>query len=791
MLPRVSSDAYFLSGGGEAGRVAREVDWSNTPLGPPESWPASLKTTVGILLHSRHPMFLWWGNDLIQLYNDAYLPSFGVGKHPAAMGQRGVDCWQEIWPIIWPQIDDVMQRGRASWNEDHLVPIYRNGCIEEVYWTYGYSPVFDDRGAIGGTLVVCTETTGRVLAERRLRLIRSLAVALATAEDAAQVTDLTAQVLPHETRDLAFTLIFDGGAPRVIGLDDATPIVRAVSGVLEREGRVQLDTPVTAGSWPEPVTELYVAPLDGTGLALVFGLSPRLPFDEAYRGFLQQIVEQVVAARSRARIESERRRLLEQAPVATALLIGPEHVFAVANPLYRQIVGGRDLLGKSYLEAFPELRDTELPAVLDRVYQSGEPFVTEDMLIPLDRRGTGVLEDCFFKYTLEPIRNAEGHVYGMMAVAVDITAQVRASRAKDEFLAMLGHELRNPLAPILTAVELMKLRAGDAVAREREIIERQSRHLVHLVDDLLDVSRVAQGKIELRKARISLGEVVSRAVETATPLFEQKAQRLDVVVPNDLDVDADLVRLSQVVANLLTNAARYTDAGGEISIVAAREGEEIVLRVRDNGSGIAPEQLPHLFDAFFQGKRAPDRSQGGLGLGLALVKSLMTLHGGAVSAHSAGLGKGSCFELRLPPAQLAAEAPEASSAAPEAVAATRVLMVDDNPDISEVFAAFLSTFGFEVRTAHDGPSALEIADTFHPSVAVLDLGLPVMDGYELAARLRERLGADTPRLIAMTGYGQQSDREQTQEAGFERHFVKPVDAYALVAAISEPPPPLV
>jgi signal transduction histidine kinase/CheY-like chemotaxis protein len=782
----------FLSGGGICGELARSVDWSRTPLGPAESWPESLKTTVGIVLHSRHPMFLFWGKELIQLYNDAFMPSFGVGKHPAAMGQRGRECWREIWPIIGPQIDDVMQHGKASWNDDALVPFSRNGRLEEIYWSYSYSPVYDGDTVVA-TLVVCTETTERVLSERRIAVLRSLAQALLAAEAPVDVTHVAADLLATASNDVPF-----------VELRVADP--------LQHPGRVTLQAPVSSALFPEPVTEAYVLPIQGAQEALVFGLNPRLPFDDAYRGFLDQIVEHVVSARARARYVSERRNLLLQAPVATAFMTGPDHVFEIANPLYRAMVG-RDVRGLAYLDAFPELRDTPLPAILHKVYSLGEPFVTEEMLVPLAMTPGGPLEERYFKFNLEPTRDDNGIVFGMMAVAIDITEQVRAkqvleqsnrerarlladaeaaSRAKDEFLAMLGHELRNPLAPILTSLQLMKMKGPGHLERERDIIERQVVHLVHLVDDLLDVSRVVEGKIELRKARVPLAELVARAVETASPLFEQKAQKLAVDVPREgFDVEADPTRLGQVIANLLTNAAKYSGPGAHIAVRASLDGDDVIVEVIDDGMGISAEQLPRLFERFFQGPRSTDRAEGGLGLGLALVKSLITLHGGSVRAHSKGVGRGSTFELRLPRARTSAKpimTPRASAASAVAAArsAIRVLLVDDNVDAVELFGEYLASVGYDVRTAHDGPSALEVADAFRPRVAILDIGLPVMDGYELATRLRERLGDATPRLIAMTGYGQEEDRENSRRAGFERHLVKPVDAHALLAALEQP-----
>ena len=448
----------FFAGAGVAGATARGVDWAATPLGPVESWPASLKTAVGTLLHSRHPMFLWWGAALVQFYNDGYLPSFGKGKHPAAMGQRGADCWQEIWPIIWPQIDEVMTRGLASWNEDQLVPIFRNDRIEEVYWTYGFSPVFEEDGRVGGTLVVCTETTARVLAERRLRTLRWLADATALATDSDGVLEAAAQELAISPRDAPFVFFYQPdattGAPVLVAhrvsqgraLEELDTAVRLAATKHPGGGVASLhpETEVLRhGLWPEVVRDVFLTWPDPArrGAFLAFGLSPQLPFDAPYRTYFDQIAEhlqlaqaRVQSSRMQALAESERRNLLLQAPVATALMTGPEHLFEVANPLYCQMVGRKELVGKTYLQAFPELKGTPTPGILDRVYQTGIPFVSNEDLIPLDRHGNGVVEDCWFKFNLEPMRDASGSVYGMMAVAVDITEQVRA-RHRAEALA--------------------------------------------------------------------------------------------------------------------------------------------------------------------------------------------------------------------------------------------------------------------------------------------------------------------------------------------------------------------
>jgi PAS domain S-box-containing protein len=408
-----------------------------------------------------------------------------------------------------------------------------------------------------------------------------------------------------------------------------------------------------------------------------------------------------------------------------------------------------------------------------------------------------------------PIANSDGEVLGCVISFVDITDRKRAAedrlrllehanaarieaeaanRAKDEFLAMLGHELRNPLAPILTALELMDLRSDDTSRREREVIARQVKHVVRLVGDLLDVSRIAQGKVQLDRKPVELDRVIDKAIEAAAPLIEERKHQLRVNVPPGLWMDADETRICQIFSNLLTNAAKYTKPGGTIAISAAREGEELAIVVRDTGMGIPPELLPNLFDLFVQGRRTLDRAEGGLGLGLAIVRSLVKLHGGSVEARSAGPQTGSEFEVRLPALATDAGANERSKIVPsgalEELSDKRVLVVDDNVDAADLLSAALEGLGYEIRTVYDGPSALGAAAEFDPDIALLDIGLPAMDGYELARRLRERPPSAKPlRLIAITGYGRDTDRAQTLEAGFDFHIVKPIDLAGLDAMI--------
>ncbi|HYG55149.1 MAG TPA: PAS domain S-box protein [Burkholderiales bacterium] len=435
-----------------------------------------------------------------------------------------------------------------------------------------------------------------------------------------------------------------------------------------------------------------------------------------------------------------------------------------------------------------------LPTVLERwkgSIASGKPF---DMVFPL-RGADGRFRP--FLTRVAPLRGADERILYWFGTNTDISdikrmedALREADRRKDEFLATLAHELRNPLAPIRNSLELLKLpRVDAATARQaREMMERQVHSLVRLVDDLLDVARVMRGKIELRKAPVELATVVARAVETVQPLIDVQGHHLELDLPYEsLLVDADAVRLAQVISNLLTNAARYTEPRGQIRLAAERQGDEAVLRVRDNGIGIAPEMLSQVFDLFVQGDHAFARAQGGLGIGLTLVKNLTQMHGGTVEAHSGGPGKGAEFVLRLPlvdrqPGEVGepgGERPHESSAR-----GRRVLIVDDNRDAAVSLATLLRHQGHDVQVAHDGPSALTLASSFVPYLVFLDLGMPDMDGYEVARRLRHQPGLESVVLVALTGWGQEEARRRTAAAGFHHHLVKPPEPSA-VARILE------
>ncbi|MGH8138927.1 MAG: ATP-binding protein [Steroidobacteraceae bacterium] len=387
----------------------------------------------------------------------------------------------------------------------------------------------------------------------------------------------------------------------------------------------------------------------------------------------------------------------------------------------------------------------------------------------------------------------------IVGVSLDVTGRRQAEEAlkdvnqrKDEFLAMLGHELRNPLAPIRNAAQVLRAHSTGQPDIEwaRTVIERQTRHLVRLVDDLLDVSRMVRGQIALQKAPVEIAELVQHAVETSRPLIRARRHQLQVSLPAEpVRIDGDLIRLVQALSNLLNNAAKYTDEGGEIRVDGRLEGRQVVLRVRDTGPGIAPALLPHVFDLFTQAERTLDRAQGGLGIGLTLVKLLIGMHGGTVEARNSDRGRGAEFIVRLPAAD--ADSAGTGTAAPGTAAvgapdsmsqpgrAMRVLVVDDNVDAADSIALLLSIDGFEARSVHSASAALDTVGSFKPEVVLLDIGLPIMDGYEVARRLRARVPPGQMRIVALSGYGQPADRERAAQAGFDEYLVKPVEPTAL------------
>lgn len=422
---------------------------------------------------------------------------------------------------------------------------------------------------------------------------------------------------------------------------------------------------------------------------------------------------------------------------------------------------------------------------------SGRPFR------PDQRMGLGffLVGGLFITLLVEALHAARRRAERSMAEAQQHEERLReADRRKDEFLAMLAHELRNPLAAIAGALQLLRRQGWPGPDDERgwslDVLERQSAHLAHLIDDLLDVSRVSRGKIRLRRERLDARAVLQRAAEAVRVPALERRHELRLALPDEpVWVEADPTRLEQVLVNLLANAVKYTEPGGRIDLSADRDGADWAFRVQDTGAGIAPEVLPHIFEPFLQAAKTLDRAQGGLGIGLTLVRRLIELHGGRVSAESAGLGYGSAFVVRLPastPPTGALPRP-LSLSAPAASRPLRVVVVDDNTDTAGSLARLLRRAGHDAHVAHDGLSALETVRAQRPDAVLIDIGLPGMTGYELAVHLRAQ-GSSSPTLIAISGYGQAHDIERSRASGMDHHLVKPIDFDALLALLDRANP---
>jgi signal transduction histidine kinase len=1135
--PDVTFRERLFAGGGETGALMLAMDWSATPLGPPESWSQALRSIVRVLLTSRYAMWMGWGPEGIFLYNDAYAAMTLGAKHPWALGKPSSLVWAEIWPQIGPRIERVLATGEATWDEGLLLFLERNGYKEETYHTFSYSPLSDDDGTVRGHLCVVIEETERIVGARRLEVLKELASQLASTNRVDDVFQASERCLSVDSRDLPFSLIYrfdgrrallvsrtnvppgDSAAPELVGIDQ----LEKIWGVNFQTPTASLQVaaahlPASWGSSNSQVSSIFAVPIveqahtSPTGV-LIAGVNPFRRPDESYRTFVCLFVGQIAAGLANARAYEETRQRAEalaeldraktlfftnvshEFRTPLTLILGPLQDLLAGSPRLTQdqqeklaiaqrngmrllklvntlldfsrMESGRaqaryeatdlaavtrdlaasfrslvekagmtlevqceslvqpayvdremwekivlNLISNAFKFTFSgqisvHLRqagarielavkdtgtgipETELSKIFDRFHRvegtqsrtyegsgiglalvnelvkmhGGEvrvasqvgvgstftvsipignahlpkdriqaarnriasagnaaPFVAEasrwgsdsnvaprqihreslrtsdppddeTVFSEADRGARILLADDnadmreYVRHLLEPhyvvdtvadgaqaLRAAranrpdllltdvmmpnldgfgllsamradpelktvpilvlsaragqESRVDGLRRGADDylikpfsareLLARIRsllelyrmrvraaeerelllarerearleaeeAHRAKDEFLALLGHELRNPLAPIFTALQLMRLRKRESTERERTVIERQVNHLTRLVDDLLDISRIKRGNVQLKKNSLEIATVVAKAIEMASPLIEERMHYLSVEVPNvGLMVEADSARLTQAIANLLTNAAKYTEPRGSISITGLREGEDVVLRVKDTGIGMSEESVSRVFDLFYQDTRKLDRSQGGLGIGLTIVRSLVTLHGGTVQALSEGPGKGSEFLIRVPAAKNQSTIEKLTEPHPldvaQAADGIRVLIVDDNEDAATLLSEALEATGHVTRTAFDPLSALELAPTFKPDVILLDIGLPVMDGYELAQKIRQIPELRAARLFALTGYGQESDRARSRRVGFERHLTKPIDLHEL------------
>jgi PAS domain S-box-containing protein len=558
--------------------------------------------------------------------------------------------------------------------------------------------------------------------------------------------------------------------PLTDALPELEPFLRAPTGAGPAAVEIQLRPAGAARFW-----DVHVLPLVDQGVMI---------------GTLVRLTD----VTERRRAAEVRSRLAALVASSDDAIIGGDldAVIVSWNPAAERLYGyaADEVQGRPLSLLLPPDHPNDLPAILERLRVGKRVDPCEVVHVRKDGRRVDV------SLSVSAIKDAAGAVTGASAICRDITERRRleeelrqraeqlaeADRRKDEFLAMLAHELRNPLAPICTALQLVKQPGAEPAW---QVIERQVHHLVRLVDDLLDVSRITRGKIQLRTEPVELAAVVAQGIETSRPLLEARRHQLTVSLPPEpLWLQADLTRLTQVCSNLLNNAAKYTEEGGHIWLTAQRQDNQVVLRVRDTGMGLTAQMRTQAFDLFAQGDRSPGRSQGGLGIGLTLVRQLVQLHGGSVQAFSEGPGKGSEFVVRLPLLEGVWPAGPAPERARGAGPLRRILVVDDNADAANTLAEFLGMTGHAVRMAYSGPAALEAARALRPEVVLLDIGMPGMDGYEVARRLRGEPGLEKVLLIALTGYGNEEDRRRSREATIDHHVVKPVDPGELKALLS-------
>ncbi len=1073
VTPKETPD--FLAGGGEMSELIRAMDWSTTSLGPVELWPQSLRTTLSICLNSRFPMLLWWGSNLVMLYNDAYRPILGATRHPRALGAPGREIWPEIWDIFGPMLTTVIDRGEATWLDDLLLVLDRNGYPEERYLTFSNSPIRDEFGGVGGVFTAVHETppfVGSVIdilerkraelnTQFRVELDRKIAQMVDADEIGATALSLLGQYLglasctlsdidpaanqskaQYEwtaksysqlaTYDLAdffppaFWPVLEAG--EIIAVDDverdertaaladnyarysaaaialapyvtgrhlvATLYVDSATPRTWRADELQLLGEVVARVWPaiqraRAVTEL------GREQEALQTIIDRIPvmimmYDpEARLTWLNSEFERVVGwssrqaaevslmdeiypdpeyrARISERVQSEQgdwmdiqmrtrdgrtietswtnvqlsdqtqvgigiditeRKQMEEALRASEAsfrgtfenaAVGIAHVgldgtWLRMNDKLCEITGysREELRHRTFQDiTYPADLDTDLEYArqllagerqtysMEKRYirkdgsivwanltgsllrsPAGEPkhyiAVVEDITLRKRAEATAQRQARLIELSHEPVivwdldggivewnagaerlygfspKEAIGHVSHDLLHTVhplplsklkpllksgrswagelrhtakdgrevivasrqqlievdgrqlvletnrDVTEQQRAEaalrdadRRKDEFLATLAHELRNPLAPVRNAVQILKLQGSLDPTSEaaRDMIDRQVQHMVRLLDDLLDMSRITQDKLELRKEYVELAPILNQALETSRPHVESDGHEVSVSMPQEpIYLDADPVRLVQVFSNLMNNASKYTQPGGQIWLTAKHSGGEVIVSVKDTGAGIPPDKLDSVFDLFTQLNRPEEQSRSGLGIGLTLVKRLVEMHGGSVAAYSAGVGQGSEFVVRLP---VLAELPQVGAVPPLAAEANgkpkRILVVDDNFDIAESLTELLELEGHEARMAHDGAEAVAAAQEFQPDVVLLDIDLPRMDGYEACRRIREQPWGKSISLVALTGWGQEEARRKSREVGFDYHLVKPVDFADLMALLAALP----
>ena len=686
-------EAWLEGDGSEMGRRIRQFDWSTTSLGPIARWPATLRSAVSLCVRSRFPMHIWWGPELIGLYNDAYAGILGK-RHPFALGRPAKELWAEVWDVLGPQVDAVW-RGESTYNERRHMVVTRNGFPEDTWFTWSQSPIFDETGKVMGVHGVALEESSTVLAEKSREMLSDEHLAKAADERARSVLESIPEAFFSLDRDWKFTYMN-----------------------------------------PQCFVLLGKPPGDLLGKSL-WDEYPGLygsPFEPIYRG--------VAETRKSSSIVS----------------YFPDHKRWYDVRAYPSQDGGLAV----YFRDVSQQKETE--TALAHADEERERLLVSE-------------------------RTARGEAE-------------RAGRVKDEFLATLSHELRTPLNAIVGWCEIL-LRTGIAHTSDTmealKTIERNAQAQAQIIADILDMSSIMAGKVRIDVQPVDLANVVRSAVETVRPAAEAKGVKLEATFgSSDIALAGDPNRLQQVFWNLLSNAVKFTPRGGQIAVELDRVESHLEVKVKDSGKGITTDFLPHVFDRFRQADSSTTRQHGGLGLGLSIVKQLVELHGGTVSAQSEGAGKGTLFVVTLPVRALESEAelprgPRSAAGGSgtrstlprDELAGIRVLVVDDEPDARALVKRLLEDYGAKVTAAGSVPEAFAHFQANVPDVVVSDIGMPGEDGYSFVKRIRAlapNKGGSVPAL-ALTAYARPEDHGRSLLAGFQMHISKPVNPSELVTKV--------
>ena len=684
----------------------------------------------------------------------------------------------------------ALREGTVVGLANHTILIHKDGSERPI--DDSAAPIRDPQGRVTGCVLIFRD----VSAQRRVE--RDKASRLLTARVLASIVESSDDAIVSKTLDGTIQS-WNAGAERIFGYTAEEAIGQHISLVIPPDRLGEEDHIIGRLKAGRRVDHFETERVrkDGRRIPVSLTVSP-----------IKDETGKVVGASKIARDVTDRRRAEAERQRFVALAESSTDFIGICDlegmPIFVNRAGLR-LVG---LDDVEQARATPVPEFF---FPEDRPRIVDEFFPSVMEKGHGEVEVRFrhFKtgearwmaYKVQTLTDADGRPTALATVSQDVTERKlledslrtlaadlsEADRRKDEFLAMLAHELRSPLAPISNAVQVLRMAGTDkaAVHASSEMLERQVGQMAHLVDDLLDMSRITRGRIELRPERIELAPVINQAVEAARALYREMDHQLSVTLPMEpAFVDADPTRLAQVIGNLLNNACKFTDKGGRVSLTLERRDGQAVIAVRDDGIGIAPDQLPRLFGMFTQVDTSLERSRGGLGIGLTLVKTLVEMHGGTVEAHSEGLGHGSEFVVHLPVATDAQRSLAALPPRPGTATGRRVLVVDDNEDGAESLALMLRFAGHETETAHDGLQAIAVAERFRPDAMLLDIGLPRLNGYEVCRRIRQQPWGAGLLMIAVTGWGQEEDRQRSREAGFDTHVVKPVDASVIMRMLA-------